>query len=65
VDLGARAASVADNWAKRLETERGFYVFNDMHAMMAFALAGRKAEAEQLLADLEWTVEQGPRPTGA
>ena len=60
VDVGTRAASVADNWAKRLETERGFYAFNDMHAMMAFALAGRKAEAEQLLADLDWTVEQGP-----
>jgi hypothetical protein len=31
-----------------------------MHAMMAFALARRDAEAEQLLSDLDWTVEQGP-----
>jgi tetratricopeptide (TPR) repeat protein len=59
VDLGGRAARVADNWAARLETERGFYVFNDMHAMMAFTMAGREAEAAQLAADLDWTVEHG------
>ena len=59
VDLGSRAGPLADNWARRLDTERGFYVFNDMHAMMAFAMAGRQAEAAQLLADLDWTVERG------
>jgi tetratricopeptide (TPR) repeat protein len=57
VDVGERAARVADNWAGRLATERGFYAFNDMHAMMAFAMAGREAEAAQLMADLEWAVE--------
>jgi tetratricopeptide (TPR) repeat protein len=59
VDLGQRPAIVADNWATRLERERGFYAFNDMHAMMAFTMAGRNAEAKQLLADLEWTAEHG------
>jgi len=59
VGLDDRPAVVADNWAARLERERGFYVFNDMHAMMAFAMAGREAEAKRLLADLEWTAEHG------
>jgi tetratricopeptide (TPR) repeat protein len=57
VDVGDRANRVADNWAARLGTERGYYVFNDAHAMMAFAMAGREIEAEQLAADLEWTLE--------
>jgi tetratricopeptide (TPR) repeat protein len=59
VDLGSRAVPLADNWARRMDTERGFYVFNDMHAMMAFAMARRESEAAQLLVDLEWTVEHG------
>ncbi len=32
---------------------------NDMHAMMAFTMAGREAEATRLMADLEWTVQHG------
>ncbi|MGH7392356.1 MAG: tetratricopeptide repeat protein [Candidatus Rokuibacteriota bacterium] len=59
VDLGRRADAVADNWAGRLETERGYYAFNDMHAMMAFAMAGREREAARLTADLEWTAQHG------
>jgi tetratricopeptide (TPR) repeat protein len=59
VDVGSRAKIVADNWIGRLERERGFYAFNDMHAMMAFAMAGREAEAEQLVADLEATARDG------
>jgi len=59
VELGDRATIVADNWAERFETERGFYAFNDLHAMMAFVMAGREGEAEQLIADMEWTVLNG------
>jgi tetratricopeptide (TPR) repeat protein len=59
LDLGPRADVLADNWAGRLETERGFYAFNDMHAMMAFTMAGRGAEAARLMADLEWTGQNG------
>jgi tetratricopeptide (TPR) repeat protein len=59
VDLGRRADLLADNWADRLETERGFYAFNDMHAMMAFTMAGRELEAARLMADLEWTAQHG------
>ena len=56
-EVGDRAQALADNWAGRLEVERGFYAFNDLHAMMAFVLAGREREADQLIAGLESTVE--------
>jgi tetratricopeptide (TPR) repeat protein len=59
IDPGGRAAVLADNWAKRLDIERGFYAFNDVHAMMAFIMAGREHEAARLMRDLEWTVEHG------
>jgi hypothetical protein len=55
VELGDRVHTLADNWAKRLESERGFYAFNDFHAMMAFMLAGRTHEADSLIADMERT----------
>ena len=63
-DVGARAKVVADNWTGRLERERGFYAFNDMHAMMAFALAARDAEADRLIADLEATAREGRGTNG-
>ena len=56
VDLGDRPRVLADNWATRLDTERGFYAFNDLHAMMAFILAGRDREADRLISDMEATV---------
>jgi hypothetical protein len=59
VDVAERARIVAENWAGRLDSERGFYAFNDLHAMMAFVLTGREREAEQLLANLEWTAKNG------
>jgi tetratricopeptide (TPR) repeat protein len=65
VELGERAARVADNWAARLDTERGFYAFNDMHAMMAFAMTGREAEAQQLETGIAWALEHGARTNRA
>ncbi|MGH7278053.1 MAG: hypothetical protein ACREJG_05140 [Candidatus Rokuibacteriota bacterium] len=59
LDVGRRADAVADNWSGRLERERGFYAFNDLHAMMAFTMAGRDKDAARLLEGLEWTVENG------
>jgi hypothetical protein len=38
---------VADRWAPLARA--GNYAFNDMHAMMAFALAGRGADAQAVL----------------
>lgn len=57
VELGDRADRVADNWVARLATERGFYVFNDLHAMMAFAMTRRETEAAQLVADVSWAFD--------
>jgi tetratricopeptide (TPR) repeat protein len=42
VDVAARAAPVADAWQSALEGEGGFYAFNDFHATLAFAAAGRR-----------------------
>jgi hypothetical protein len=47
VDLGARWEPVAERWAPMAGA--GNYAFNDMHAMMAFAMTGRDAEVGVLL----------------
>ena len=48
VDVGRRFEAVADAWAQDLAAEGGFYAFNDFHAALAFAGAGRRAEATRL-----------------
>ena len=50
VDVADRWSRLAAMWYEKLPTERGYYAFNDMHAMMAFAYAGRDAECRDLLA---------------
>lgn len=57
-DIGKRGEIVAENWARRLETERGFYAFNDFHAMMAFVLAHREHESDELISGMEATVRE-------
>jgi tetratricopeptide (TPR) repeat protein len=47
VDVGSRWEPVADRWAPMARA--GNYAFNDMHAMMAFAMAGRSADAQAVL----------------
>jgi tetratricopeptide (TPR) repeat protein len=42
VDVASRIAPVADAWQSVLEGEGGFYAFNDFHAALAFAAAGRR-----------------------
>ncbi|MCG6869443.1 MAG: tetratricopeptide repeat protein [Gammaproteobacteria bacterium] len=59
VDSGDRFEALALNWEQRLDTERGFYAFNDLHAMMAFAATGRSGAARRLLGDMQATVETG------
>jgi tetratricopeptide (TPR) repeat protein len=41
VDLGTRFEAVADEWERQLDSEAGYYAFNDFHAAMAFAACGR------------------------
>lgn len=47
VDVGARWANLAANWAPKAAA--GNYAFNDAHAMMAFVGAGLEAPAKAML----------------
>jgi hypothetical protein len=48
VDVGTRWTALADRWAPLADA--GNYAFNDMHAMMALASAGRQQDVQRLLA---------------
>jgi hypothetical protein len=48
IDVGDRWGTLADRWAAASQTST--YAFNDAHAMMAFASAGREDDAQALLA---------------
>ena len=52
VDVGRRFEDVADEWEARLDRDRAFYAFNDVHAMLAFAATGRTAAGDRLAANL-------------
>lgn len=51
VETGGRFETLADAWAKK--DPRPWYVFNDLHAVMALVGAGRQAEAEAVAKRLE------------
>jgi tetratricopeptide (TPR) repeat protein len=51
-DVRSRFDQLAAAWEAKLDAERGFYAFNDVHAMMAFAATGREAACGQVLHDL-------------
>jgi tetratricopeptide (TPR) repeat protein len=51
VNVGSRWDALADTWTPF--AEHGYYAFNDVHACMAFASAGRTAELAATLAVLE------------
>lgn len=50
-NVGDRWQALADCWTKT--AEGGFYVFNDLHALIAYAFAGREQDAARMLAALE------------
>jgi hypothetical protein len=52
IDVASRFEAIADEWEARLDDEHGFYAFNDLHAMIAFAATGRGASAERARASL-------------
>jgi tetratricopeptide (TPR) repeat protein len=62
VDVRSRAQRVAQDWERKLEVERGFYAFNDFHAMMSFVMAERPESAARLVRDMASTSASG---TGA
>jgi tetratricopeptide (TPR) repeat protein len=49
VDTADRFDRVADDWEARLDSEPGFYAFNDAHAAMAFASTGRDTALSRLV----------------
>ena len=51
VDVGSRWQSLADGWAAK--RDEPWYVFNDMHAVMAFAGAGRLSDARGVVEALD------------
>ncbi|MBA2544708.1 MAG: tetratricopeptide repeat protein [Deltaproteobacteria bacterium] len=53
IDVASRMARLANLWEAKLDGERGFYAFNDVHAMLAFAAVGREASMARILHDLE------------
>jgi tetratricopeptide (TPR) repeat protein len=59
IDLGTRFETVADEWAAQMDAESGFYAFNDLHAMLAFAATGRAKSMRQTVAAME-TATQRP-----
>ncbi|MFE7837273.1 tetratricopeptide repeat protein [Streptomyces sp. NPDC057474] len=63
LDEGPRWGTLADAWAAREDPP--FYAFNDVHAVMAFAGAGRLETADEFVADRRrWlrAARQGGRP---
>jgi hypothetical protein len=52
IGSGDRFDHLADAWVTRA-TDEPWYVFNDLHAVMAFAGAGRLADARAVIARLE------------
>jgi tetratricopeptide (TPR) repeat protein len=59
VNVGDRFERVTDRWHGKALDERGFYAFNDLHAMMSFAATGRAADSSRLLAELRDTAASG------
>ncbi len=56
--LHLRGLEVGDRWIDLADTyartgEEGFYAFNDMHAMMAYAATGRSSDADRLMTEVE------------
>jgi tetratricopeptide (TPR) repeat protein len=60
-DTGGRFGPLADAWAART-TEQPWYVFNDLHAVMAFAGAGRIDDARAVITRLDGYVATAPDP---
>ncbi|WP_313621578.1 tetratricopeptide repeat protein [Achromobacter sp.] len=57
VDVGARWRQLADVWRER--GGKGYYAFNDVHALMAYLGAGDDAAAQQLIDDMENAAQEG------
>jgi len=63
VDVAERWNRIADLWARKLPAENGYYAFNDFHAIISLAGAGRLEEARAVLADLKRAAVDNPELT--
>lgn len=61
VDVASRFEPIADAWERSLDAEGGFYAFNDFHAALALAAAGRR----EALGRLREALARGEREPGA
>ncbi len=57
VDVGSRWRQLAAVWRER--GGKGYYAFNDVHALMAYLGAGDDAAAQQLIDDMENAAQEG------
>jgi tetratricopeptide (TPR) repeat protein len=55
--VGTRWEALADCWSQT--AEGGFYVFNDLHALIAYAFAGREQDLKRMLTVLEKSAAGG------
>jgi len=56
IDVGERFVALADAW-RRVE-EEGFYAFNDVHALMAYAGAGSEPDVDRVLTQVAESARQ-------
>ncbi len=63
VDVSDRFGTLADMWAAKTDVENGYYAFNDFHAVIALAGAGRIAEARDVLAAVQSAARTNPALT--
>lgn len=63
LDVGSRFDVIADAWADALDDVPSWYVFNDVHAVMAFLGAGRRDDAVAVVDRLAADVDRAGSPT--
>ena len=61
IDVGGRFSLLADDWSSRTN-DPPWYVFNDLHAVMALAGAGRPDDARTVVERLARYVATAPEP---
>jgi tetratricopeptide (TPR) repeat protein len=63
VDVGDRWSRIADLWARKTPVENGYYAFNDLHAVISLAGAGRTKEAREVFEAVKESAVGNPDTT--
>lgn len=64
VDVGDRWNAIADSWERKTLLESGYYAFNDLHAVVAFAGAKRLGSAKEVTNRVIEAANNNPDLTG-